>query len=66
VVEVVRREEVVEGIDPRRSRPLATGGFAETAGGSAMPCGLVFPAARAKLVDADCEPDVRPTALSYW
>ena len=35
-------------------------------GGSAMPCGLVLPAASAKLVDGDCEPDVRPAALSNW
>ena len=35
-------------------------------GGSAMPWGLVLPAARAKLVEGVCEPDVRLAALSYW
>src|SRR5262245_35025412 len=35
-------------------------------GGSAIPCGLVLPAANWKLVEATCEPDVLPTALSYW
>ena len=35
-------------------------------GGSAMPCGLVLPTARAKLVEGDCDPEMRPAALSYW
>ena len=35
-------------------------------GGSAMPWGLVLPAARAKLVEGDCEPEVRLAALSNW
>src|SRR5262245_24894606 len=35
-------------------------------GGSAMPCGLVLPLARAKLVEAACEPEVRVVAPSYW
>ena len=34
-------------------------------GGSAMPCGLVLPAASAQFELADLLPDVRPTALSY-
>ena len=34
-------------------------------GGSAMPCGLVLPAASAQLELADLLPDVRPAALSY-
>jgi hypothetical protein len=36
------------------------------AGGSAMSCGLVLPAARAKLAEATCEPEVRLAALLYW
>jgi hypothetical protein len=36
----------------------------EGTGGSAMPCGLVLPAARAKLVEGDWEPEVLPVALS--
>ena len=40
---------------------------AEAAGGSAMPWGLVLPAARAKLAEADWLPDVsvRPLVYSY-
>ena len=34
-------------------------------GGSAIPCGLVLPAARAKLDGVEREPDVTPTAASY-
>ena len=34
-------------------------------GGSAIPCGLVLPAASAKLDDAESEPDVTPTAALY-
>jgi len=41
-------------------RTLLLGG-----GGSAIPCGLVLPAARAKLDDAEREPDVTPTAALY-
>ena len=41
-------------------RTLSLGG-----GGSAMPWGLVLPAASAKLDDADNDPDVTPTAASY-
>lgn len=35
-------------------------------GGSAMPWGLVLPAARAKLVEGESEPVVMPAALSNW
>ena len=35
-------------------------------GGSAMPWGLVLPAARAKLVEGASEPEVTPAALSTW
>ena len=31
-------------------------------GGSAIPCGFVLPAASAKLVEGDCEPEVRLAA----
>ena len=41
-------------------RTLSPGG-----GGSAIPCGLVLPAARAKLDGVEREPDVTPTAASY-
>ena len=41
-------------------RTLSLGG-----GGSAILCGLVLPAARAKLDDAEREPDVTPTAALY-
>ena len=46
--------------DPGAVFKLALGG-----GGSAMPCGLVLPAASAQLELADLLPEVRPTALSY-
>ena len=34
--------------------------------GSAMPWGLVLPAASEKLIEGDCDPDVRTAALSNW
>ena len=36
------------------------------AGGSAIPCGLVFPTASAKLMSAIWLPDVREAAAVYW
>jgi hypothetical protein len=52
---------------PGRLATLVTRGApAVETGGSAMPCGLVLPAAKAKLVEGDCEPEVRPVALSNW
>ena len=44
-------------------RGSASTGIGSPDGGSAMPCGLVLPAARAKLVDGDCEPEVRPARV---
>ena len=41
-------------------RTLSLGG-----GGSAIPCGLVLPAAIPKLDDAERDPDVTPTAALY-
>src|SRR5438270_219779 len=35
-------------------------------GGSAMPCGLVSPAARANVALALWLPEVRPVAAAYW
>ena len=35
-------------------------------GGSAIPCGLVLPAARAKLAEGESEPEVRALASSNW
>lgn len=47
-------------VETNTSEAIIAGG-----GGSAMPCGLVLPAASAQLELADLLPDVIPAALSY-
>ncbi|MFO0892967.1 MAG: hypothetical protein U0790_28000 [Isosphaeraceae bacterium] len=62
-----RRPEAVAGL-PQVASVIAAGWVEVDAatGGSAMPCGLEFPAARAKLNVGDCDPDVRLAAPSNW
>lgn len=44
---------------------VSSGTLSPGGGGSAIPCGLVLPAASAKLELADLLPEVIPAALSY-
>ena len=60
------RTQVSSPARPGVESVRGVGSMLPGAGGSAMPCGLVLPAARAKVNMADWIPEVRLAAAVYW